>query len=95
MRLPTTYCPVCKTTVLIHRTLVAQPGSQEGLETRCLDCNERLDRFGLAPVIADMAVGELRSLGYHDLDRPEPIGPGGCFATRGCEGCSKIDSRPW
>ena len=95
MLLPTAHCPSCDRPTLVYRALPEAPEQQNDLETRCVDCDTRLDRFGLAPVVAEQSVEQLSHLGYRDLDRPEPVGLGGCFTTRGCEGCSKIDSRPW
>lgn len=99
MLLPTASCPSCNRTSLVYRCLgqPSRPGSSSDfeVETRCLDCDTRLDRFGLAPVITDQAISALAELGYTDLDRPAPVGPGGCFVDGGCGGCSKIDSRPW
>jgi hypothetical protein len=93
--LPTASCPSCKRTSLVYRSLREGPGGQEVLESRCADCDTRLDRFGLAPIITEQSFSSLAGLGYEDLDRPAPVGPGGCFVGGGCEGCPKIDTRPW
>ncbi len=96
MLLPTAHCPHCKRETLVHRTVAADadPRTAE-LEWRCVDCDGRLDRFGATPQIDDKALPELKALGYDDLDKPRPIGPGGCFEAIGCEGCPKIETRPW
>jgi hypothetical protein len=82
--------------VIVYRAVaeVADPLTAP-LETRCIDCDTRLDRFGIEPELTQKPIHELADDGYTDLDRPRPIGPGGCFEDRGCEGCPKIDSRPW
>lgn len=95
MLVPTAHCPACKKTTLLYRVLASSDLEEERLETRCVDCDHRTDRFGLDPIITEVPFRDLQSMGYSDLDRPEPLGPGGCFTTRGCEGCSKIDTRPW
>jgi len=61
----------------------------------CVDCDTRLDRFGLAPVLEERDLTAVQALGYLRLDGARPVAAAGCFATRGCEGCEKIDSRPW
>ena len=78
----------------MYRTPPEAPSDGAELETRCLDCDTRLDRFGIAPVITDRTFSAVTDLGYSDLDRPTPVGPAGCFVGSGCEGCSKIESRP-
>ncbi|MCO4772962.1 MAG: hypothetical protein KDA24_23215 [Deltaproteobacteria bacterium] len=95
MNLPTAHCPSCRTEVLVYRDVPrgADPGTDR-LETRCVECDTRLDRFGLAPVLTDRPLMELAGMGYRDLEKAPPTGTGGCF-TKGCEGCPKIDSRPW
>ncbi len=89
-------CPRCRREVLVYRAVAegADPLVAE-LETRCVDCDARLDRFGTEPEITDCDPRELRTRGYPDLDRGPTVGLGGCFETRGCEGCPKIGSRPW
>ncbi len=89
--LPTCRCPQCRRDVVVYRAL----GESGELEQRCLDCDLRLDRFGQEPAISERAPAELDAMGYANLDKPRPVAPGGCFSTRGCEGCPKIDSRPW
>jgi hypothetical protein len=95
MLLPTTWCPSCRDDVVVYRTLPDGADAESPLELRCVDCDARLDRFGARPELAERAVKDLEGMGYTNLDRPAPVGPGGCFTTRGCEGCPKIDSRPW
>ncbi len=96
MLLPTAYCPRCKRDALVHRTLPedGDPMTAE-LQVRCVDCDTRLDRFGQEPELKLEALEALVRTGYTDLDRPPPIGRGGCFERSGCEGCPKIDTRPW
>jgi hypothetical protein len=91
--LPTARCPSCNRFVLVYRSHRNEDDRE--LETRCADCDTRLDRFGLAPVIKEESFASLAALGYEALDRPVPHGPGGCFSARGCDGCSKIATRPW
>jgi len=93
--LATARCPVCKRDVLVYRDVArgADPATAP-LETRCVECDSRLDRFGLAPVLQDKPLLELAGLGYRDLDKAPPVGEAGCF-TKGCAGCAKIDTRPW
>lgn len=93
--LSTTRCPQCRRDVLVYRDVArgADPATAP-LETRCVECDTRLDRFGLAPVLEERPLLELKGLGYHELHKPAPVGAGGCF-TKGCEGCAKIDTRPW
>ncbi len=95
MNLPTTHCPACRRDVLVYRDVArgADPATAP-LQTRCIECDVRLDRFGLDPVLMDRPLLELKGMGYLELHKPAPIGEGGCF-TRGCQGCDKIDSRPW
>ena len=96
VQLPTSWCPRCRKQVLVHRTVASEADPLTApLETHCVECDERLDRFGLAPAIEDRSYGELQGLGYGDWDKPAPIGAAGCFVTRGCDDCSKKDSRPW
>ena len=96
MELSTSHCPRCKSETLVYQALSDAPGeAADALQLRCMDCDTRLDRFGIEPELTRRSVAELRTLGYRDLDRPAPVGRGGCFETRGCEGCSKIDTRPW
>ncbi len=95
MQLPTAWCPGCRAEVLVHRDVA--PGgdpSTDPLETRCVECDLRLDRFGLAPALTDRPLLELAGMGYRDLDKAPPVGEARCF-TKGCEGCPKIDTRPW
>jgi len=96
MNLPTAPCPQCRRDVLVYRT-VDEDGDplQADLQTRCVDCDTRLDRFGTEPPITAVASADLEKQGYRNLDRPAPIGRGGCFETKGCDGCPKIESRPW
>jgi len=95
MNLPTAHCPACRTEVLVYRDVArGEEPSEAPLETRCVECDLRLDRFGLDPVLTDRPLLELSGMGYVDLDKAQPSGSGGCF-TKGCEGCPKIDSRPW
>ena len=96
MELPTVDCPVCRTRVVAYRKVGegADPLTAP-LQVHCVDCDERLDRFGSDPDESKVAWNGLTKLGYLDLDRPKPVGPGGCIETRGCEGCAKIDTRPW
>jgi len=94
--LPTAYCPACKQDCLVHRAPVegADP-TDAPLHTWCVDCDTRLDRFGLDPVIRNRDLSAVQGLGYLRLDGARPVAAAGCFATKGCDGCSKIDSRPW
>jgi hypothetical protein len=95
MNLPTTRCPSCRQDVLVYRDVA--PGADPAkapLETRCVECDTRVDRFGLAPVLTTRPLLELKGMGYRELHKPAPVGEAGCF-TKGCEGCGKIDSRPW
>ena len=90
-------CPSCKADVIVHRR--SHPSNSDDLFTSsrglyCVDCDTRLDRFGLAPAVRDLRLSALEHLGYSDLDRPTPFGPRGCFETTDCEGSKKIDSRP-
>jgi hypothetical protein len=96
MLLPTAHCPRCRRDVLVYRTVAdeADPMDAE-LQSRCVDCDTRLDRFGTEPELTAKSMKDLGKDGYRDLDKPPPIGRGGCFEERGCEGCPKIDSRPW
>jgi hypothetical protein len=96
MLLPTAYCPNCRRDAVVYRDVApdGDPLTAE-LETRCVDCDTRLDRFGTQPDLTERDLSELRTLGYKDLDRPNPLGRGGCFETTGCVGCPKIDTRPW
>lgn len=96
MKLPVAACPKCRTDVIVYRAVAegADPLTAP-LQTHCIDCDTRLDRFGVEPEATLRPLGELTSGGYTDLDKPRPIGRGGCFETRGCDGCPKIDSRPW
>ena len=93
--LATARCPDCREDVLVYRDVArgADPETAP-LETRCVECDTRLDRFGLAPVLTDRPLMELAGMGYRDLSKAPPVGDGGCF-TKGCVGCAKIDSRPW
>jgi hypothetical protein len=93
--LPTANCPSCSRPSLVYRAPPEDLSRGAELETRCLDCDTLLDRFGIAPVIIDRPLSAMAELGYSDLDRPSPVGPAGCFVGGGCEGCSKIESRPW
>lgn len=96
MLLPTAPCPACRRDVVVYRTVPEGSAVDDGvLETRCVDCDIRLDRFGQQPEVTERGADALESLGYRSLDKVPPIGRGGCFESRGCEGCSKIDSRPW
>jgi hypothetical protein len=81
---------------LVHRAPEpGGPASTARLHSWCVDCDTRLDRFGLDPVITDRTLTALQGLGYLRLDAARPVAAAGCFATTGCEGCSKIESRPW
>ena len=96
MLLPTAYCPQCRRDCLVHRA----PDSAEAVDTAplhtfCVDCDTRLDRFGLDPVIRERDLAAVQGLGYLRMDGARPVAAAGCFATTGCEGCHKIDSRPW
>lgn len=95
MLLPTAACPSCRRDVVVYRTVAEGSPDGSALETRCLDCDTRLDRFGQQPQVTERGAEDLEALGYRSLDKVQPIAKGGCFETRGCEGCSKIDSRPW
>ncbi len=95
MLLPTAHCPTCRKDVVVYRTLPDGGTEDAPLESRCLDCDARLDRFGTTPAVSDRSVKELEEMGYGNLDKPSPVAPGGCHTTRGCDGCPKIDSRPW
>lgn len=96
MLLPTARCPCCSADVVVYRTVAEDADVDEApLEWRCVDCDTRLDRFGANPAITDCAPKALESMGYRDLDKASPVSLGGCHTTRGCEGCPKIDSRPW
>lgn len=93
MLLPTSHCPRCKQDCLIHRAPL--PDDPEGaLHVFCVDCDTRLDRFGLDPVVTERDLTSVQGLGYLRLNGARPVAAGGCF-TKGCEGCHKIDSRPW
>tara|TARA_B100000029_G_C16712330_1_gene643737 strand:- start:134 stop:388 length:255 start_codon:yes stop_codon:yes gene_type:complete len=65
------------------------------IRTRCVDCDAVLDRFGADVTITEKPIAELVAAGYTDLDRGRPVGPGGCFENNGCDGCPKIETRPW
>jgi len=93
MLLPTLRCPSCQADVVVYRAL--PPGGEGPLETRCMDCDARVDRFGTTPRVTERGAEALSAMGYANLDKPAPVAPEGCFSTRGCEGCPKIDSRPW
>jgi len=93
--LPTAPCPSCGRSTVVYRSFGDGAGPEDELETRCVDCDTRLDRFGLAPVITEQPLSSIDQIGYSDLDRPAPVGLAGCFVGGGCEGCSKIESRPW
>ncbi|MCP4868859.1 MAG: hypothetical protein GY898_09080 [Proteobacteria bacterium] len=98
MKLPVAHCPKCRCDVIVYRTTAPDADALTApLQTRCIDCDTRLDRFGQEPEVALHPWEQVTSDGYTDLDmdRPRPIGRGGCFETRGCDGCPKIDSRPW
>jgi len=96
LKLPVAACPSCRRAVIVYQTVAAgaDPGTAP-LETRCIDCDARLDRFGVEPGVVETPLGTLTGEGYTDLDRPPPIGQGGCFEDRGCDGCPKIETRPW
>lgn len=79
----------------MYRTLPRSEEEGGHVESRCVDCSTRLDRFGLDPIVHEQTIRDLEGIGYEDLDRPVPVGLGGCFSTRGCEGCPKIETRPW
>jgi hypothetical protein len=91
MLLPTAPCPNCRKDTVVYRAL----SDDDELQTRCLDCDVQLDRFGQTPEVTERSSSELSAMGYTNLDKPPPVAPGGCFSTRGCDGCPKIDSRPW
>ena len=95
MLLPTAYCPHCRRDCLIHRSPALGAGTDTPLHVYCVDCDARLDRFGLDPVIQEKDLKAVQALGYRRLDGANPVAAAGCFATKGCEGCDKIDSRPW
>lgn len=96
MLLPTAWCPSCAKTAVVYRTVADDaPTDDAPLQSRCVDCDTRLDRFGEAPTTTDCSPKDLESMGYPNLDKAPPVAPGGCHTTRGCEGCPKIDSRPW
>jgi len=93
--LPTVYCPRCKRDCLIHRAPAPGADDDAPLHVFCVDCDTRLDRFGLDPVLTERDLTAVQALGYLRLDGSRPVAEAGCFATTGCEGCHKIDTRPW
>jgi len=96
MQLPTAHCPHCAVSVLVYGWVDPANDTNEGpVRTRCVDCDTFLDRFGVTPDITRSSISDLVATGYVDLDRGRPVGPGGCFENDGCEGCPKIDTRPW
>jgi len=96
IEVPVAWCPKCSRDAIVHRCVAdGEDPLSADLQVRCVDCDTRLDRFGLEPDVRQRPLEALVADGYVDLDKPPPIGRGGCFESRGCEGCSKIDSRPW
>lgn len=96
MRLPTAYCPNCRVEVLVYGWVDSDSQEQDAkIRTRCVDCDAVLDRFGADVTITEKPIAELVTAGYTDLDRGRPVGPGGCFENNGCDGCPKIETRPW
>lgn len=96
MQLPVASCPRCQREVLVYRSVdPEQDPLVADLLVRCVDCDTRLDRFGLEPELRQRSLDALTDAGYVDLDKPTPIGRGGCFEENDCEGCPKVESRPW
>jgi len=96
MQLPTAQCPKCGVAVLVYGWVDPESDDQDvELRSRCVDCDTLLDRFGATVIITEAPLEQLVAAGYRDLDRGKPVGPGGCFENKGCEGCPKIDTRPW
>lgn len=80
--LPVAFCYACKRDVVVYRDL--PEGSEEGapLGFFCVECDARLDRWGMRPEVRERPFAEVKELGYAVLDeRRRPgggCGPGGC-----------------
>ncbi len=58
MKLPVARCPRCRTDVVVYRTVaLGEDPLTAPLETRCVDCDARLDRFGVEPEIVEKTEG--------------------------------------
>ena len=85
--LPVAFCHRCGRERVVYRDLVDDGG--EGLGTFCVDCETRLDVWGMKPQVRARPFDTLRDEGYELLD-PERRQGGGC----GPGGCAHKGTRP-
>ena len=87
--LPVAFCYVCKKDVVVYRDQPEGDGAADPLGTFCLDCDARLDRWGMVPEVRDRDFGEVGELGYvvvgEDRRACGGCGTGGCSRSRGGE----------
>ncbi len=85
--LPLAFCHVCKKETVVYRDFPEEAdldaAASPPLAFFCMDCDARLDRWGMTPEPKETPFATVKSLGYEILDAERRQG-GGC----GPSGCA-------